>query len=96
MTAHYMIIEGAARASGERLSVGAPGEAGRRGPGLRRTDGVDQWKAAAGREALLAWFQDERRFLDCLHPGPTVRERVRMQPMLRWKAQNVREHCGRM
>ena len=32
MTAHYMIIEGAARARGERLSVGAPGEAGRRGP----------------------------------------------------------------
>lgn len=86
-------------------------------PMLRRTaeggvpdcDELMEWidgKLQPAREALLAWSQDERRFLDRLldegeieperlHPDPTVQERVRMQPMLRWKAQNVREHRGR-
>jgi hypothetical protein len=86
-------------------------------PMLRRTaeggvpdcDELMEWidgKLQPAREALLAWSQDERRFLDHLldegeieperlHPDPTVQERVRMQPMLRWKAQNVREHRGR-
>ena len=86
-------------------------------PMLRRTaeggvpdcDELMEWidgKLQPARESLLAWSQDERRFLDRLldegeieperlHPDPTVQERVRMQPMLRWKAQNVREHRGR-
>lgn len=86
-------------------------------PMLRRTaeggvpdcDELMEWidgKLQPAREVLLAWSQDERRFLDRLldegeieperlHPDPTVQERVRMQPMLRWKAQNVREHRGR-
>ncbi len=86
-------------------------------PMLRRTaeggvpdcDELMEWidgKLQPAREALLAWSQDECRFLDRLldegeieperlHPDPTVQERVRMQPMLRWKAQNVREHRGR-
>ena len=86
-------------------------------PMLRRTaeggvpdcDELMEWidgKLRPARESLLAWSQDERRFLDRLldegeieperlHPDPTVQERVRMQPMLRWKAQNVREHRGR-
>lgn len=86
-------------------------------PMLRRTaeggvpdcDELMEWidgKLQPAREALLAWSQDERRFLDRLldegeieperlHPDPSVQERVRMQPMLRWKAQNVREHRGR-
>ena len=83
-------------------------------PMLRRTaegavpdcDELREWidgKLQRFRKALLAWSQDERRFLDRLldegeiepehlHPDPTVQERVRMQPMLRWKAQNVRGH----
>lgn len=55
---------------------------------------------------LLAWSEGERRFLDrlldygeidaeSLHPDPEVQELVRKQPMLRWKAQNVREHRRR-
>lgn len=86
-------------------------------PMLRRTaeggvpdcDELMEWidgKLQPAREALLAWSQDERRFLDRLldegeieperlHPDPTVQQRVRMQPMLRWKAQHVREHRGR-
>jgi hypothetical protein len=86
-------------------------------PMLRRTaeggvpdcDELMEWidgKLQPAREVLLAWSQDERRFLDRLldegeieperlHPDPNVQERVRMQPMLRWKAQNVREHRGR-
>jgi hypothetical protein len=57
-------------------------------------------------EALLAWSEEERQFLDLLldhgeidaaklHPDPEVQELVRKQPMLRWKAQNVREHRRR-
>jgi hypothetical protein len=57
-------------------------------------------------ETLLAWSDRERRFLDrlldhgeidaeSLHPDPAVQELVRKQPMLRWKAQNVREHRRR-
>ena len=86
-------------------------------PMLRRTaeggvpdcDELMEWidgKLQPAREALLAWSQDERRFLDRLlddgeieperlHPDPTVQQRVRMQPMLQWKAQHVREHRGR-
>jgi hypothetical protein len=58
------------------------------------------------RESLLAWSAGERTFLDRLldegdiapehlHADRAVQDRVRMQPMLRWKAQNVREHRGR-
>lgn len=32
---------------------------------------------------------------DLLHDDPGVQERIRRQPMLVWKAQNVREHRGR-
>lgn len=77
--------------------------------GVPDCDELMEWidgKLQPAREALLVWSQDERRFLDRLldegeieperlHPDPTVQERVRMQPMLRWKAQHVREHCGR-
>ena len=77
--------------------------------GVPDCDELMEWidgKLQPAREALLVWSQDERRFLDRLldegeieperlHPDPTVQERVRMQPMLRWKAQNVREHRGR-
>ncbi len=55
------------------------------------------------RETLLAWSEGERRFLDRLldegeiesehlHSDSIVQERVRMQPMLQWKAQNVRRY----
>lgn len=55
--------------------------------------------------SLLSWSKGERRFLDRLldegeiapehlHPDRAVQDRVHMQPMLRWKAQNVREHRG--
>ncbi len=55
---------------------------------------------------LLVWSEGDRRFLDRLldegeiepehlHSDPTVQQRVRMQPMLQWKAQNVREHRAR-
>ncbi len=58
--------------------------------------------AGVGAE-LLAWRPAERRFLDrlhddgeldatLLHSDAVVQERVRSQPMLRWKALNVREH----
>ncbi|MEE8117792.1 MAG: nucleotidyl transferase AbiEii/AbiGii toxin family protein [Gemmatimonadales bacterium] len=58
------------------------------------------------RETLLAWSEGERRFLDRLldegeiepehlDPDRAVQDRVRMQPMLQWKARNVREHRGR-
>ncbi len=55
---------------------------------------------------LLSWSAGERRFLDRLldegeidatplHGDPGVQERISRQPMLAWKAQNVREHLGR-
>jgi hypothetical protein len=61
-------------------------------------------EGAVGR--LLDWSPAERRFLDrlhddgvvdveALHTDATVQERIRTQPMLLWKAQNVREHGGR-
>lgn len=54
-------------------------------------------------ERLLAWSPAERRFLDRLHDegvvdaeimhtDPAVQERIRAQPMLQWKAQNVRNY----
>ena len=54
--------------------------------------------AAGGR---LDWSTSERRFLDrlhdegvvdaeALHADSAVQERIRTQPMLLWKAQNVR------
>lgn len=54
-------------------------------------------------DRLLHWSERERAFLDrlhdegvveaaLLHPDPAVRERIRNQPMLQWKAQNVRNH----
>jgi hypothetical protein len=58
-------------------------------------------------DRLLDWSPAERRFLDmlhddgvvaaeALHADPAVQERIRSQPMLQWKAQNVREHRQRM
>ncbi len=52
---------------------------------------------------LLDWRPGELRFLDALHdegrleaealhPDPAVQGRIRLQPMLLWKAKNVREH----
>ncbi len=52
---------------------------------------------------LLAWRPGELRFLDVLHdegrveaqtlhPDPAVQGRIMLQPMLLWKAMNVREH----
>ena len=52
-------------------------------------------------ERLLGWSPAERHFLDrlhdegvvdaeALHADPAVQERIRTQPMLLWKAQNVR------
>ena len=57
-------------------------------------------------ERLLAWRPAERAFLDrlhdegavdaeVLHPDPEIQERIRNQPMLKWKAHNVREHRRR-
>jgi hypothetical protein len=54
-------------------------------------------------QRLLAWRPAEQQFLDRLHdegvvdaealsPDPVTQERIRNQPMLQWKAQNVREH----
>ncbi len=61
---------------------------------------IGRWLEGAT-ERLLEWTPAERRFLDrlhdegevdaeALHADPAVRERIRAQPMLRWKAQNVR------
>jgi hypothetical protein len=57
-------------------------------------------------ERLLRWSDDERRFLDrlhdegvveaeLLHSDPEMQARICSQPMLLWKALNVREHRGR-
>ncbi len=54
-------------------------------------------------ERLLRWSPAEREFLDrlhdegeldatLLHPDPRVQQRIQTQPMLLWKAQNVRRH----
>jgi hypothetical protein len=54
---------------------------------------------------LLAWSTRESRFLDllldrgeivaeALHDEPDVQERIRRQPMIKWKAQHVRERRG--
>ena len=51
---------------------------------------------------LLDWSAAERRFLDrlhdegvvdaeALHGDPDVQDRIRSQPMLQWKALNVRK-----
>ena len=53
-------------------------------------------------ERLLDWTDPERRFLDrlhdegvvdaeALHEDAEMQERIRSQPMLLWKAQNVRD-----
>jgi predicted nucleotidyltransferase component of viral defense system len=58
------------------------------------------------KDSLLAWSENERGFLDLLLDEGEIdatlltndrdlRDRVMAQPMLRWKAQNVREHRGR-
>jgi len=66
------------------------------------------WIGAAVRpavERLLAWTPGERRFLDALldrgeivaealDADPGVQARIRAQPMLQWKARNVRQHRG--
>ncbi|MBX3356341.1 MAG: nucleotidyl transferase AbiEii/AbiGii toxin family protein [Phycisphaeraceae bacterium] len=52
---------------------------------------------------LLNWTTAEREFLDLLHdqgridaallhPDPEMQSRIALQPMLQWKAQNVRQH----
>jgi hypothetical protein len=52
---------------------------------------------------LLDWSAAERSFLDrlhddgvvdaeILHTDPVVKERIRSQPMLQWKALNVRQY----
>ena len=57
-------------------------------------------------DRLRAWRPAECRFLDrlhdegvvdadALHPDPVMQGRIRNQPMLQWKAQNVREHRRR-
>ena len=57
-------------------------------------------------ERLLSWSDDERRFFARLHDegvveaellsaDPEMQARVRSQPMLQWKALNVREHRQR-
>ena len=57
-------------------------------------------------ERLLDWTPAESCFLDrlhddgvieaeALHTDPVVLERIRTQPMLLWKAQNVREYRGK-
>lgn len=54
-------------------------------------------------ESLLQWSESERDFLDrlldegvieasLLHADRTVQQRVLAQPMLLWKAQNVRQY----
>jgi predicted nucleotidyltransferase component of viral defense system len=54
-------------------------------------------------QRLLDWSCAEKRFLnrllndgevdaDALHDDPEIQERIRTQPMLLWKAQNVRNH----
>jgi len=54
---------------------------------------------------LFAWRKNEREFLDrltengevvpdLLTDDPALRKRVAAQPMLRWKALNVRRHRG--
>jgi len=54
-------------------------------------------------ERLIAWRPAEQLFLDrlhdqgevdaeALHPDPAMHERIQNQPMLQWKAQDVREH----
>lgn len=51
---------------------------------------------------LLTWSDGERRFLErlttegeiepeALHDDPDVQNRIRTQPMLRWKAEQVRK-----
>jgi predicted nucleotidyltransferase component of viral defense system len=63
---------------------------------------IDETLRPVGEE-LLAWSEGERRFIDRLldegeidaehiHADPAVQDLVRRQPMLQWKAQNVREH----
>lgn len=55
---------------------------------------------------LLSWTDTERAFLDLLHGrgqidpallhhDPEVQRRIATQPMLLWKAQNVRQHLAR-
>ncbi len=57
-------------------------------------------------ERLIDWSPSERHFLDRLHDegevdalilssDPALRERIQTQPMLLWKAQNVRNFRGR-
>ncbi len=56
-------------------------------------------------KSLLVWSENERSFLDLLldeggidatllHHDHAVQDRVQAQPMLQWKAQNVREYRG--
>ncbi len=69
-------------------------------PGELRERLAHQLNPAVDR--LLDWSTAERRFLDrlqddgvvdaeALHEDPVVQDRVRSQPMLQWKALNVRE-----
>lgn len=73
-------------------------------------DGLMGWIQARlhpALERIVVWSESERRFLDhlldfgeieaeCLHPDPEIQTRVRQQPMLQWKAQNVRQQRRRI
>ncbi len=63
-------------------------------------------KVTQATEPLLSWSDGERRFLDrlltdgeiepeALHEDPDVQDRIRRQPMLLWKALNIRKSRGR-
>jgi predicted nucleotidyltransferase component of viral defense system len=75
-------------------------------PGTRALHRQLEHELAGVGAELLAWRPAERRFLDrlhddgeldatLLHSDAVVQERVRSQPMLQWKALNVREHRQR-
>ena len=81
------------------LRRGSRGE----GPGWGEISTWIERKVSPAIEPLLSWSADERRFLDsllddgeidaaALHDDPDVQLRIRMQPMLEWKAKHVREY----
>lgn len=70
-------------------------------PDLLQEELQAQLKGVA--ERLFHWSSVERKFLDrlhdegevdatILHSDPEVQQRIQTQPMLLWKAQNVRQH----
>jgi len=78
-------------------------QGGRRAPDPEELSAQIGSRLEGAVERLLAWSPAERRFLDqlhdegmveakVLHADPAVQERIRTQPMLLWKAKNVRNH----